>query len=386
MAIRKRKWTTGAGTPREAWVVDYVDQHKHRHIRTFDRRKDAEDYRSSVRVDVKAGVHTAPSRSITVAQAADDWLAFAKGEELERATLAYYRQHTAHILPLIGHHKLAALTKPGVHRFRDALLERMSRPLARKVLASLTAILKDAERRGNVAQNVASGVRIGQSKRDRAKLVVGTDIPTVDEIRSIVAAAHGRWRPILLTAIFTGLRASELRGLRWQDVDLRRGELHVRQRADRYDEIGKPKSKAGHRTVPITPMLANALRQWKLQCPPSRLNLAFPTGTGGVIHHGDLIRRGLIPTIVRAGVVDADGKAKYTGMHCLRHFYASRLINARADGRLELPAKVVQERLGHASIVMTLDTYSHLFPRGDDAGAEAEAEASLFKIETRSRA
>ena len=55
-------------------------------------------------------------------------------------------------------------------------------------------------------------------------------------------AAKGRWRPILLTAIFTGLRASELRGLRWADVDLEKRELHVRQRADRYSAIGKPKS------------------------------------------------------------------------------------------------------------------------------------------------
>ena len=64
----------------------------------------------------------------------------------------------------------------------------------------------------------------------------------------------------------------------------------------------------------------------------------------------------------------------------LRHFYASRCINQRADGGLELTPKVVQERLGHASIVMTLDTYSHLFPRGDDSRAEAEAEAALFAV------
>ncbi len=353
MAIRKRIWLTARGEQRERWIVDYVDQHRHRHIKTFNRKMDAENYRASVKVDVRAGVHTAPSRSITVAQAAGDWLVFAQGEGLERATLATYRQRVAHILPLLGHHKLATLTKPGIYRFRDALLAKMSRVLARKVLASLSAILKDAERRGNVAQNVARDVRIGASTRARAKLAVGA-------------------------AIFSGLRASELRGLRWQDVDLKRGELHVRQRADRYNVIGSPKSKAGHRTVPITPLLANTLREWKMQCPPSKFDLAFPTGVGSVIRHGDLIRRGLIPTVVRAGVVDADGKAKYTGMHALRHFYASWCINRRADGGLELPPKVVQERLGHASIVMTLDTYSHLFPRGDDAGAEAEAEAALF--------
>ena len=65
---------------------------------------------------------------------------------------------------------------------------------------------------------------------------------------------------MLLTAIFTGLRISELRGLRWDDVDLKRAELHVRQRADRYNTIGKPKSAAGERVIPLPPMLVNMLR------------------------------------------------------------------------------------------------------------------------------
>jgi len=80
---------------------------------------------------------------------------------------------------------------------------------------------------------------------------VGVDIPTPDEIRAIVAHLEGVRRPLLLTAIFTGLRASELRGLRWADIDLRRAVLHVRQRADRYQQIGRPKSEAGERTVPL---------------------------------------------------------------------------------------------------------------------------------------
>ena len=64
----------------------------------------------------------------------------------------------------------------------------------------------------------------------------------------------------MLAAIFTGLRASELRGLRWDDVDLKRGELHVRQRADRYGVIGKPKSAAGERTIPMPVRTKNLVR------------------------------------------------------------------------------------------------------------------------------
>jgi integrase len=63
----------------------------------------------------------------------------------------------------------------------------------------------------------------------------------------------------------------------------------------------------------------------------------------------------------------------------LRHFYASWCINRRADGGLELPLKVVQTRLGHASIQMTADTYGHLFPRGDDGTELAAAERALVR-------
>ena len=199
-------------------------------------------------------------------------------------------------------------------------------------------------------------------------------------------AAKGRWRPILLTAIFTGLRASELRGLRWKDVDLDKRELQVRQRADRYGAIGKPKSESGERTVPLTPIVVNTLREWKLACPKSEAGLVFPSSGGLVEHHKNIVERGLVPTLIAAGVgieaEDPEGKpvkrAKYTGLHALRHFYASWCINRRVDGGLELPAKVVQERLGHSSIMMTMDVYGHLFPRGDDSAELEAAERSLL--------
>ena len=71
------------------------------------------------------------------------------------------------------------------------------------------------------------------------------------------------------------------------------------------------------------------------------------------------------------------GQAKYTGLHALRHFYASWLINPEKNGGQNLPPKVVQERLGHASITMTYDRYGHLFPRGDDAAQIDAAELKL---------
>src|SRR5262249_27784989 len=160
--------------------------------------------------------------------------------------------------------------------------------------------------------------------------------------------------------------------LRWSDVDLKKRELHVRQRADRYNVIGKPKSESGERMVPLPPLVLNALREWKLACPQSKFDLVFPTGAGHIEYHSNIVTRALMPVQLAAGVTGKDGSAKYTGLHALRHFYASWCINRRKDGGLELPGKVVQERLGHSSIVVTMDTYGHLFPRGDDSEELAE--------------
>jgi integrase len=160
--------------------------------------------------------------------------------------------------------------------------------------------------------------RYRSSGRHQRKLEVGVDIPTPDEIRLIISNAKGRWRPLLVTAVFTGLRASELRGLPWKDVDFDKKKISVTQHADRFYEIGKPKSKAGQRVVPFGPHVANTLKEWKLACPKGNLDLVFPTGRGNVEDIGNIISRGLMPAQVAAGVVDADGKAKYTGLHALR--------------------------------------------------------------------
>jgi integrase len=386
MSVRKRTWRNSNGSQGEAWVVAYTDQAGKRRIKSFDRRRDADAYHAVVGVEIRAGNHVADSQSVTVAEATRLWLESCDAAGLERSTVTGYRQHVhLHIVPLLGATKLSQLTVPMVRRFEDQLrADRRSPAMVRKILGSLSSILTDAQERGLVVQNVVRGLRARRQrgkerradKRQRGKLRTGVDIPSPDEVRAIIAQLDGRWRPLFLTAIFAGLRSSELRGLRWPDVDLKCNELHVRQRADRFSEMGPPKSEAGERTIPLAPMLANTLREWKLICPKGELELVFPNGIGHIESHANIVNRGLIPLQIAAGLVTAEGKAKYS-MHSLRHFYASWCINRRVDGGLELPLKVVQARLGHASVQMTADRYGHLFPRGDD-GAELAAAEKAF--------
>jgi integrase len=377
MSVRKRTWKTAKGETREAWVVAYADGNGNPHIETFARKKDADDRHAVIKVDVGKGVHTPLNRSITVAQAANDWLTYVELEGRERATIAGYRKMVdIYLTPKIGGERLAKLTTPRINAFRDELLRTCcSRGLAKKVLICLKAVIKDARRRGNVAQNVADGVTITADKRGEGRLEVGVDIPSPAEISKILAAATpGRRRAFLVTAVFTGMRSSELRGLRWQDIDLDKARVHVRQRADRYNAIGLPKSRSGTRTIPIGPFVVNTLREWRLA---NRHDLVFPTGNGNVESRGNLVQRVMWPAQIAAGVA-VDGKAKYLGLHALRHFYASWCINRKKDGGLELPVKIVQERLGHATVGMTMDTYGHLFPSDDDGRELEQAELRLI--------
>jgi len=237
-------------------------------------------------------MHTAPSESPTVAEAGDLWIAACEANGLERATIANYRQHLRlHIVPSLGRLKLAQLSVPLIREFEDDLRvgeldgKPRSAPMVKRVVVSLGSLIADAQERGLVAQNVVRSLRAHRkrgkerqaAKRQKGKLKVGVEIPTPTEVKTMIAHLDGKWRPLLLTAIFTGLRASELRGLRWADVNLKRAELHVRQRADRYQVIGKPKSEAGERTVPLPPIVVNTLREWKAACPSTEQDLCFPT-------------------------------------------------------------------------------------------------------------
>jgi integrase len=176
--------------------------------------------------------------------------------------------------------------------------------LADRVVSSLGSILAEAMASGPVARNVVreqaqhNRRRARIAKRHKRALQVGVDIPTKDEIRRMLEHA-GQLRPLLLTAVFTGLRASELRGLTWDAVDIERQVLTVRQRADRWNRIGSPKSDAARREIPLAPIVVNTLRAGRLECPRSagddepRLWLVFPNGEGNVERHANIHTRGL---------------------------------------------------------------------------------------------
>jgi len=373
-SVRKRKGTT-------KWVVDYFDQDRVRRLRTFETKRDAKDWLVTTQNQIKIGVHTPDSKSITVIEATWVWLDRCKlriglsgDEKLEWLTVRQYRTHVDHIAKSsIAAIKLSRLTMPMVETFKDELLGRgVSPATARKILTSLKIAITEAQRRGLVAQNVAADVRYG--KRKRRPIVEGEDFPSKPELQAILASA-GQWYPLLVAAAFTGMRSSELRGLRWGDIDFETKVVHVRRRADARRTIGDPKSAAGTRTIPLIDLVANALRTHRVASTWAGADdYAFCNSVGQITFHSSIQDRGFVPVQVAAGMEPA----RY-GLHSLRHFYASWLIGLR-----HYSPKEIQTMLGHATLAMTFDTYGHLLKKGEEEEqkdrAKLEAASHEFRL------
>jgi len=363
--IRKR--TLPSGLVR--WQVDFTDQAGKRRSKLFPRRKDADVYLVKVRSLVANHTYLADSESITVAEAAKSWLEHCEvrcktGRRMERATLRGYSDYVR--LQIrdpqvgIGDKLIVQLTRRHVNEFRDRLLiNGRSEHLTRRALSVLKLILDHAIDNGQLFTNAAQGVRVIKSSR----IDHMAPVPSKEAIRALIEAADEEFKPHLIVSALGGLRASELRGLRWQDVDFEAGFVRIRQRADAYNEIGEPKSKAGFRDIPAGPMVLNALRRWKLRCPKSKLGLVFPAPRGGILQHTN------IQKVFRELCRDVGVKMRW---HDLRHFAVSLWIEQGFS------IKEIMTFAGHASVQMTMERYGHLFPSPDHQKAMAQVEARLL--------
>jgi integrase len=364
--IRERTWSNAKGTVSRRWQVDFVDQDGRRRHRQFRQKKAADAWLVKARSQVAEGTYTPDSTSATIKEAADLWIERARGEGLERSTIDQYARSVEIILTLLDPDtRLARLTTPRVEQLRDDLLRDHSRAMAQKALKHFKGIIGDARRRGLIASNPATGTAIGSSKRHKTRLAAGVDFPAPEELRAIVDHASVEQRALACLAGLAGLRASEIRGLRWSDVDLgSKPAVTVAQRADKWAQIGSPKSEAARRTIPLGDPAAHALRAWKLAQPPGR-SLVFGTGSDRPDSLPNLRRSVLAPMLASAGV-------GHYGLHAFRHYAISSWLAAGID------LKQCQRWAGHATLALTLDTYGHFIPRRDEHQRIADAERSLF--------
>ena len=174
--------------------------------------------------------------------------------------------------------------------------------MARRVLQSFRSVIKDAKRRGLIAQNVAVETTISEAKRHKRKLKVGVDVPLPTEIKALLETAEPKARAAVCLAALAGLRASELRALPWAGITLGdKPTVTIEQRADKWLVIGSPKSEASRQIIPIGEATVRALREWRLAQPPGR-KLVFGTASDRPSTLDNLQKRLLTPLCATARV------------------------------------------------------------------------------------
>ncbi|MCF2521643.1 site-specific integrase [Bradyrhizobium sp. G127] len=369
MASIRKRFVTNPKTKKRtvSWQVDYRDLKKKRRHRQFATRREADAWLVTARSEIAEGTHVPAGESPTFKEAADAWIKDCKRNGLEKTTIDVYEQRMRdYSVPLIGDRKIGELTVADANTLYEDVLEKsLSRETVRRVRIEVGAVLRYAQRKGWVVKNVISLAPYKHGKRNKKR----PPMPRLEEVRSMIDTTTENWTDwlaMLFVLVFCGLRGSELRALCWSDVDLKNNRMSVTRRADRWGNIGSPKSDAGTRDIVFPKIVAKALKEWKLRCPKSDYGLVFPTSTGTVQNHSNIMNRWLRLVQIEAGVcnrkviVDKDGTktvklvAKY-GMHALRHFCASVWIEA------DFSPKRIQTMMGHASIDLTFDTYGYLF-------------------------
>ena len=245
---------------------------------------------------------------------------------------------------------------------------------AKKFLTSLKGILDQANCDELMSHKPAEYVFIRRSAREPDFNIEEDDsVPSLNEVQDILRALRERtytpnrqlrrrrrrYKLVFETMAYGGTRPGEALGLPWHEVHFDRGGIRVVQDIEEDGTIGRPKSRAAYRFIPMPDRYMRQLRHWKKLCPPSADNLVFPNWSGKSEFLSNVNRRGWQPLLQEIGLVDDEGHHKYTPKS-LRHVRASLEIDNGAN------PKEIQRLMGHSSIKITYDIYGHLFDDHDD--------------------
>lgn len=296
-----------------------------------------------------------------------------KAGRLARSTRDGYRSSLDQIhIPRFGGRKIASidadvyatlvrdLEREGLHAVDP---KRPKRPLSpasiERYMVPLQQVLAFAARRSLIPsdplQNLTRDDRPAQADSEPAHEwsdeEVGALVTASEELAARPESRYD-YSVLIKTAVYTGLRQSELLGLRWEAVDLDDAVLHVRQQWARSRELTAPKTKAGVRRVPLAPHVVTMLRKHKLASKFSTDgDYVFASKTGKPLEHRNVSRRGFEAARDKAGLNPS------LSLHDLRHAFASMAAHRG------VPVDVLSATMGHGDIAVTLKVYTHLFNR-----------------------
>jgi len=332
-------------------------------------KRDAERELARLLNELNTGGYVEPTR-MTIGQYMKDWLAQTASTVRPLTHESYAAMARCHIEPALGAVRLNQLSPAVIERWcreqlaggrADGRGQALSPRTVRYCLRILSMALKRAVRLGLVPRNAAEAV---DPPRHSRREVPFLDVRVAE--RLIQAAGGTRLELPVLLAVTTGMRRGEILGLRWADVDLARGSLEVRQALLPGRRFAPPKTTSGRRPVALPQGVAEPLKKQRASCEEARRLL------GPAYEDHDLVvclgdGRPWEPTTLSSAFHELARRTGLGGLrfHDLRHLHATVLLRAG------IHPKVVADRLGHSTVGVTLDTYSHVVPDLQRQAAQA---------------
>ena len=249
-----------------------------------------------------------------------------------------------HLVPSMGDVMLSHITTEGLQRFVA------SRKASPKTIANVIGVMRSlwrvAKAWGYINHSPFEGLVLARPPKPEPKMF------TVDEARRIIEAAHEPHKTFYWLAAETGMRAGELCGLCWEDLNDTAHLVYVHQ-SDWKKLLGAPKTEAGRRRFSISRSLAEHLHSRRQRAS----GLIFASKHGNPWRGGKVVERNLSPLLKQLGIA-------HRGLHAFRH------LNGSLMDLFGTPIKVRQQRLGHSTAAITLDRYTHLVSEDDRSVAE----------------
>lgn len=330
-------------------------------------KKEAQKYLTAKLREKDLGVFIEPA-SIALDEHLDKWLkTVAKGRVRERTYQGYEELLKLHIRPKLGVKRLCDIQPMDIQEVYSAMQAKgLSAQTIYHAHKVLTSPLKQAVKWNMLSRNPASCVELPRIQRKEMHAL------SADEAnRFLLAAKSDKWYTLLLFALETGMRPEEYFGLKWSDIDFSSGVATVKRVAVWLKGKGwtfeEPKTAKSRRSIPLSDALLSALKQHKVKQSEyilqqgehyKRLDLVFAGKPGIPLHRNSFVNRHFKRVLERANL------PKTIRLYDLRHTCATLLLLSGEN------PKVVSERLGHASVVLTLDTYSHVLPNMQQAATD----------------
>lgn len=337
-------------------------------------RREAEKEMARLITELEKGTYIEPAK-LTFGEYLKDWLERRRADNLSPTTLRRYAGIVElRLIPKLGMLPLEKLRPIHLQKWIGEVAEEGRRDGKRGPLEHASIVyhyrvlhkaLEDAVKMQLLPYNPANAVTLPKPPPEIEQdedVEEGVQVITAAEVEAMLEAAKGTpYYHLLFVAVRTGLRRGELLGLRWKDVDLKAGRLSVRQALAYTPDRGKffkvPKNKKSRRTIDLSREVVELLKEVKKKQAEAKLfygqlyqdyGLVF-CQTNGEPMHPDTPSSWFPQFLERIGLPRLN-------FHCLRHTHASLLLQAGVD------IKVISERLGHSSIRITYDLYSHLMP------------------------